>query len=602
MKKLLNKLFGFFALFFIVYSFLPATIFAQAIYSYTFDGKASGTQITITLSGVPAADRQKANVFIEPVDTFVSGSLVCPINSTDFRCAASVQPTKTILPNGTIQWTRSASISGGSLYYARAEIDYGQGKTPYISTVKIIATGAETVDAQWPLTYSKECNPSTIIGKLNNTNKQDFTISIQYSRVAMTPEESVPAGAFGPIQSVKGSGSSASYGINEDGTYSFILQNLEKNTQYFIKQIIKSKNGALDIKTDKFKTCQGYIPTGSSQEVSDYNKRSYTLLAPISERLKVVLDQDLCQEYVNEGKLQPGSCDNQISDFINLILQILIGLAVVMLVVQLIIQGYSYMVTDTPFKKTAAKSRIIEASAGLLLALSAYVILNTINPKLVSPDLNIGRLDIGIESFDVGGALGGEFKTWKPIKVSLNTDVYPAAKVAAQKTGINVSFLLAEFKQETGGGVNVGRCTWKQPEAKMKDADKAPFQTITSELGIPTDTTPVSCASGGGSGGAIGYMQFRPATWLDMRNEAKTYLGHTPNPWKVDDALMVAAVYLKKLGASSNMRDAACKYYSGDPCKPGRVPANEFYGNEVMGKKAYYDELIPKLIKEGKIK
>lgn len=607
--KTFKKIFCLFYLFLFTLSSIPKESLAQQTYPYVFDAKAQGTQITVTLSGVPAADRGKANIFIEPLNTFPIG-LVCPIGSSDIKCAASVQPTKTISQNGTITWTRSASVSGGSIYYIRAEIDFGGTRAPYISAVKWVVTGAETVDAKWPLTYGKECNPSTIIGKLNNTNKADFTITIQYAGTAMPADESTPAGASGPIQSVNG--------INEDGTYSFILQNLEKNTQYFVKQIIRSKNGALDIKTDKFKTCQGYIPAGSNDEANDFNKRSYRLLAPISEKLQIVLDQDLCQEYVNEGKLQPGSCDNQISDFLNIILQILIGLAVVMLVVQIILKGYEYMVTDTPFKKTAAKSRIMEAAAGLLLALSAYVILNTINPRLVSPDINISKLDIGVESFDISGAATFD---GKPIKVDLKKEAYPAAKIASQKTGVDIAFILAMFQQESGSGSNSGNCLSTQSNMRVAD-----YQYLNNEL-IPLinseypnktklvkDSVNVSCTSktstgGAGDGGAIGYTQFMPTTWKEYRESAKSLLGHEPYPWDTGDALMMTALFLKNKGGAINneasQEQAACKYFgtctrsNGKPWLISCSGEQKTYGQCVIGKKKYYQQVIDDAIKKG---
>lgn len=59
----------------------------------------------------------------------------------------------------------------------------------------------------------------------------------------------------------------------------------------------------------------------------------------------------------------------------------LIGLAAL---VALIIGGLIYMLSDTVFKKDQAKGMIQGAIFGLVLALSAYLILKTINPDLVN--------------------------------------------------------------------------------------------------------------------------------------------------------------------------------------------------------------------------
>jgi hypothetical protein len=51
---------------------------------------------------------------------------------------------------------------------------------------------------------------------------------------------------------------------------------------------------------------------------------------------------------------------------------------------------------------------------------------------------------------------------------------------------------------------------------------------------------------------------------------------------------MATALYIADLGAGSGTytaeRNAACKYYSGAACTPGRKPANTFYGDQVIAK------------------
>ena len=142
----------------------------------------------------------------------------------------------------------------------------------------------------------------------------------------------------------------------------------------------------------------------------------------------------------------------------------------------------------------------------------------------------------------------------------------------------------------------------------MYTQDKPALQTITTELKKDINDTPVSCAlkkSDGtfnGHGGAIGYTQMLPSTWMAQRIEAQTYLGHMPNPWETADALMVTAVYLKKNGGVTNQQEAACKYYAGpgNNCSTNADIAR--YGNQVLGKKLSLEKQIADSIAKGEIK
>lgn len=172
-------------------------------------------------------------------------------------------------------------------------------------------------------------------------------------------------------------------------------------------------------------------------------------------------------------------------------------------------------------------------------------------------------------------------------------DALRYAEAASAKTGVRTAYILAILTQESNLGKNVGTCNRAgDPPSKSwrnimnPSRDQAPFQRITSALGMDPDTTPVSCPiSGGGWGGAMGPAQFIPSTWETVADEVASDLGvGTANPWRAEDAIMASAVYLKRRGAvgsESNERNAACRYYSGRSCD-GKRPANSFYGNSVM--------------------
>ena len=83
--------------------------------------------------------------------------------------------------------------------------------------------------------------------------------------------------------------------------------------------------------------------------------------------------------------------------YINTLIKITIGLISVLAVVMLVVGGIEYMVSNIAGEKASAKSRMTNAIFGLILMLSSYLILNTINPKLVN--LSVGVQKTSITSF-----------------------------------------------------------------------------------------------------------------------------------------------------------------------------------------------------------
>lgn len=74
---------------------------------------------------------------------------------------------------------------------------------------------------------------------------------------------------------------------------------------------------------------------------------------------------------------------NNIGDYFNIIFKLAIGLCGALAVVMIIISSIQYMGDESVFGKTEAKSKIISAILGLLIALGSYALLNTINPALL---------------------------------------------------------------------------------------------------------------------------------------------------------------------------------------------------------------------------
>jgi peptidoglycan hydrolase CwlO-like protein len=193
------------------------------------------------------------------------------------------------------------------------------------------------------------------------------------------------------------------------------------------------------------------------------------------------------------------------------------------------------------------------------------------------------------------------------------------ATYAGEKTGVRPAVILAILSQESDLGKNIGSCYVSNlttgdgvgkntgtpfqrvmyaplpGSTSNRPSDVAVFESITSALGMAWATTPVSCPPGAtyyvgrGFGGGMGPTQFIPSTWQGFVPRLKNTLGvSVPNPWDPKHAIMATAMYISDLGAGLQTytaeRNAACKYYSGAACTPGRKPTNTFYGDQVIAK------------------
>lgn len=75
--------------------------------------------------------------------------------------------------------------------------------------------------------------------------------------------------------------------------------------------------------------------------------------------------------------------DTSFSSYINFLYALSISLAALLAVIKIIVAGVKYMLSASVGTKGNAKSEIQGALLGLLLILGAYIILNTINPRLI---------------------------------------------------------------------------------------------------------------------------------------------------------------------------------------------------------------------------
>ena len=84
-----------------------------------------------------------------------------------------------------------------------------------------------------------------------------------------------------------------------------------------------------------------------------------------------------------------GAQESSLGNYLSILFKTLIGLAGGIAVLIIVVSGLQYILSEVPGIKSSSKGRIGEALIGLILALSAWLILNTINPDLINFKLDL---------------------------------------------------------------------------------------------------------------------------------------------------------------------------------------------------------------------
>jgi len=92
------------------------------------------------------------------------------------------------------------------------------------------------------------------------------------------------------------------------------------------------------------------------------------------------------------------STDTTLTSYLQNAFYLFLGLSATAAVVIAIAYGFAYMTSDVVIKKESAKKHLTQVALGIGLLLMAYLILYTINPKLVNLDAGLRNLRTTVQS------------------------------------------------------------------------------------------------------------------------------------------------------------------------------------------------------------
>ena len=172
-------------------------------------------------------------------------------------------------------------------------------------------------------------------------------------------------------------------------TYLYILIALLTINILIPFHISLSENSSVEIQKSITQADDNPVDVKTKKELEG-DKNVYKLLAPIGDLTEVRSSGGTC----------PGNPEmpNGIGCYLNIIFKVAIGLCAALAVIMIVVGGIQYMGNESVFGKTEAKSRIFSAILGLLIALGAFAILNTINPALTGKDgVDVDQVTIEID-------------------------------------------------------------------------------------------------------------------------------------------------------------------------------------------------------------
>lgn len=199
------------------------------------------------------------------------------------------------------------------------------------------------------------------------------------------------------------------------------------------------------------------------------NSNTYTLLAPIG------------QQRTFDSK--------NIGVYFNYIFKIAIGLCAALAVVMIVISSIQYMGDESVFGKTEAKGKITSAIMGLIIAIGAYAILNTINPDLTGKGgLTVDQVSVEVDGepmtandpVPTGGAVTQRCPEGIDTNVVTSGGTFPACKTITSQLKNMINKAWTDGKKITGYGF---RSKAKQIELRTQHCGSSQSDIYTKPAG-----------------------------------------------------------------------------------------------------------------------
>lgn len=177
-----------------------------------------------------------------------------------------------------------------------------------------------------------------------------------------------------------------------------------------------------------------------------------------------------------DGKMYPAfdpTVSGAFSKYISIIINMVYGLIALLAVFNIIHYGFNLMVSSaTPFKRKEDKSMIWNSFIALGIALGSYLLLNTINPKLTSWNMNLTQISVKGEALDfdedkhytkeqASKIISGDVNVGKITGTGVITDAKIINKVTPTiEKGVTASKIAVVIHRTDGTSMDSALATW----------------------------------------------------------------------------------------------------------------------------------------------
>lgn len=188
---------------------------------------------------------------------------------------------------------------------------------------------------------------------------------------------------------------------------------------------------------------------------------TYNLLAPLPD-VDGTGDEIVGYDPSNTGAL---------SDYLNVMIKLFIGICAVLAVIMIVMGGIEYMTSELISSKQAGKDRILHAIFGLILALGAWTLLNTINPKLLDSSLSsLANVTVEVmleEETPATAVTGTDVPTSAQPTASCTAGIQKTTSgmYACESVGQNLDKMVVAAK---AAGCNLSGGGYRSPEAQKQ--------------------------------------------------------------------------------------------------------------------------------------